>query len=147
MKSSPNKKTVIAVATALTALSATVLGVSASSASFAATSNPPDPNRHVIKIYPDPNSPTTDPWSAFARLKSADGNNNIYTWSESHPGATDNIRWEYTDGKDGAYIDLTISPSDYSPDIKISHLSLAGNHCYHITRDHQVTEIPNCPFN
>jgi hypothetical protein len=104
--------------------------------------------RHVIKITPDPADRTN--WSATADLRARNGNV-VYHWQEAHFNGTDYVRWEYTDGVDGAWIDLYIHPSDIQF-AQYLHLDLGANHCYRIVPDPDnpsfasAVEDSDCPF-
>jgi hypothetical protein len=140
------KKTTLGAAAALALALSLWLGVSTSAPSFAATSGSANPNRHVIKIYPDRVNSTIDTWDARAILMRADGKTDIHRWAESHPGGLEYVRWEYTDGGDGAYIDLAVRGSGDRDYTRFTHLSLSQNHCYRIAPDYSVTDVPDCPF-
>lgn len=100
---------------------------------------------HVIEISP---RPASHEWAASADLFDGKGNK-IYHWSESHGAGKDHVRWEFVNGRDGGWINLTINAI---PGVVFGErLPLDQNYCYEVREPDAknprgVDPVSYCPF-
>jgi hypothetical protein len=116
--------------------SITVFGVAPS---FSATGG-----RYAIRIGPEPNAILAGTWSAEAELHSGNGAV-VYRWHETSKLDTSYVRWEYTDGGDGGWIDLHVNTNGPKPDDFLK-LPLGVNYCFHETKELRAVKMPDCTF-